>query len=305
MGLNNIEQLDKLGDVLVNQAIPMKQRNRALFTLKNLGGSDAIRNIARALEDPSALLKHECAYCLGQMQDESAISYLINTLSNQTENPMVRHEAGEALGAIGKSTTEVISSLTKFSTDQLPEVAETCQLALGRLEWLEAQRQKAEENLSSNPYESVDPAPPAALKSVSELRENLLDESQSLFERYRAMFALRNVNSDEAVLALCDGLKCTSALFRHEIAYVLGQIQSPISVKALRVNLEDEAENNMVRHECAETLGSIGTKECVEILSKYLKDSEPVVRESCEVALDITDYTNNNQFQYADGLSQV
>ncbi len=100
-------------------------------------------------------------------------------------------------------------------------------------------------------------------------------------------------------------MKCKSALFRHEIAYVLGQIQSVLSVDALKVNLEDESENNMVRHECAETLGSIGTKTCVEVLEKYLKDAEPVVRESCEVALDISEYENNNDFQYADGLLMV
>lgn len=100
-------------------------------------------------------------------------------------------------------------------------------------------------------------------------------------------------------------MKCSSALFRHEVAYVLGQIQSPLSVSALVENLKDENENNMVRHECAETLGSIGTTECVKVLEVYLKDKEPVVRESCEVALDITDYENNNEFQYADGLLKV
>ena len=42
------------------------------------------------------------------------------------------------------------------------------------------------------------------------------------------------------------GLKCKSALFRHEIAYVLGQIQSPLSVNALRENLEDISESHMV-----------------------------------------------------------
>jgi deoxyhypusine monooxygenase len=61
----------------------------------------------------------------------------------------------------------------------------------------------------------------------------------------------------------------------------------------------------MVRHECAESLGSLGTKECVEILNKYLNDEQTVVKESCEVALDITDYENSNEFQYANGLIQV
>ena len=46
----------------------------------------------------------------------------------------------------------------------------------------------------------------------------------------------------------------------------------------------------MVRHEAAEALGAIGTLECEQILQQYLQDSEQVVRESCEVALDVIDY---------------
>lgn len=91
-------------------------------------------------------------------------------------------------------------------------------------------------------------------------------------------------------------------MFRHEIAYVLGQIQSPLSVEALRINLEDIGENPMVRHECAEALGAVGTEQCTNILKNYLKDSATVVKESAEVALDITDYENSKEFQYANGL---
>ncbi|CAF0962345.1 unnamed protein product [Brachionus calyciflorus] len=300
-----VEKLNKLGDMLIDQSVPMKARYRALFTLKNLGGKDAILNISKGFKDPSALLKHECAYCLGQMQDESAIDSLIEVLQNTSEDPMVRHEAGEALGAIGLNTENVVNVLTEFSKDLRPEVAETCQLALARLEWLEKKKQGLGENLSDNPYYSVDPAPPDVNRDVKFLREKLLNEDESMFERYRAMFQLRNDGRDEAILALCDGLKCKSALFRHEIAYVLGQIQSPLSIDALRVNLEDATENHMVRHECAEALGSLATDECVKILNNYLNDKEVVVKESCEVALDITDYEKSGDFQYANGLLAV
>lgn len=87
------------------------------------------------------------------------------------------------------------------------QVAETCQLAVRRLEWLQSGGEKQLEDGSTdkNPYCSVDPAPPAVSKSVSELRSILLDESLPLFERYRAMFALRNLGNEEAVLALGDG----------------------------------------------------------------------------------------------------
>lgn len=58
---------------------------------------------------------------------------------------------------------------------------------------------------STGPYSSVDPAPPAPEEDVGKLREDLLDESLPLFERYRAMFALRNLGEEPAVLALADG----------------------------------------------------------------------------------------------------
>lgn len=300
-----VEKLNKLGDLLVDQSVPMKARYRALFTLKNLGGKEAIVNITKGFKDPSALLKHECAYCLGQMQDSSAIDPLIEVLRNRAEDPMVRHEAGEALGAIGLNSEHVVKALTEFATDSHQEVAETCQLALARLNWLEKSKQDSAENLSENPYYSVDPAPPDANRDIKFLREKLLNEDESMFERYRAMFQLRNDGSDQAILALCDGLKCKSALFRHEIAYVLGQIQSPLSIEALRANLEDKNENHMVRHECAEALGALATDECVNILNRYLNDKEQVVKESCEVALDITDYEKSSDFQYANGLLTV
>lgn len=104
---------------------------------------------------------------------------------------------------------------------------------------------------------------------------------------------------------LIAGLKCTSALFRHEIAYVLGQIQSDACVDELKTNLQDREENPMVRHECAEALGSIATPECTRMLEEYLKDNERVVKESCLVALDISEYENSAQFQYADGLAKL
>jgi deoxyhypusine monooxygenase len=43
------------------------------------------------------------------------------------------------------------------------------------------------------------------------------------------------------------GLKAKSALFRHEIAFVLGQLQNPESIQVLTENLKDLEENEMVR----------------------------------------------------------
>ncbi|KAI4495444.1 hypothetical protein M0802_008658 [Mischocyttarus mexicanus] len=290
-----------IGGVLNDENRPLKERFRALFTLKSIGGSIAIEQIRKGFKDKSALLKHELAYCLGQMQDPLAISILIDVLKDDTQEPMVRHEAGEALGAIGDLS--VLPLLYKYSKCPIPEIAETCELALERLKWL--QSNNSEKDVLKSPYMSIDPTPPAEVTDVDSLKETLLDESKSLFDRYRAMFALRNLQTPESVVALGKGLKTGSALFRHEIAFVLGQLQEEISIPYLQASLEDTEENEMVRHECAEALGAIATPYCHEILNRYLQDSKQVVKESCVIALDMCEYENSLEFQYANTLTKI
>lgn len=90
----NENQIFAIGHILNDQNRPLKERFRALFTLKNIGGAEAIQQIHNCFKDESALLKHELAYCLGQMQDSRAIPVLIEILKDTTQEPMVRHEAG-------------------------------------------------------------------------------------------------------------------------------------------------------------------------------------------------------------------
>lgn len=89
------QEVDAIGRTLVDPQQPLQTRFRALFTLRGLGGPSAISWISRGFDDDSALLKHELAYCLGQMQDARAIPVLVAVLRDQQQEPMVRHEAGE------------------------------------------------------------------------------------------------------------------------------------------------------------------------------------------------------------------
>ena len=88
------DQIKAIGCVLNDASRPLKERFRALFTLRNIGGEIAQECIKQCFKDPSALLKHELAYCLGQMQDHAAIPTLISVLRDTAQEPMVRHEAG-------------------------------------------------------------------------------------------------------------------------------------------------------------------------------------------------------------------
>lgn len=186
----------------------------------------------------------------------------------------------------------------KYLTDPCKDVSETVTLAIDRITHLKENANSGDNN--SSIYSSVDPAPPLLVDSteIEKLRHILVDEKESLFKRYQAMFTLRNINSDESALALASGLDCQdSALFRHEIAFVLGQMQKAATTDKLAQVLALKSENEMVRHECAEALGAIATDKANDILKVYLSDDQRVVRESAIVALDVSDYNNSEQFQ--------
>jgi len=262
------------------------------------------------------------SYCaldvIGQLQFPKFCPQLAELLACETEDTLVRHESAESLGAIGDPA--YLPILTQFSTHDAPEIAETCQIAIDLIKWKQQRDVGASEEQrqgTSGGYLSHDPAPPLtrtelqegggaagvdsssfphdAPLTVAELRAVLLDPSRSLFHRYRAMFSLRNANSDAAALAIADGFADTSALFRHEIAYVLGQMQRRATIDSLTAVLRKTSEHAMVRHEAAEALGAIGGEETEKVLREYESDAEAVVRESAQVALDTMDYWNTFQ----------
>ena len=153
-------------------------------------------------------------------------------------------------------------------------------------------------------YTSVDPAPPldgpavAYASKVAELRARLTDTSLPMFQRMRCVFTLRNLGGPAAVDALAACFDDPSALLRHEVAYVMGQMQDPHAVPFLTRTLEKPDEHVMVRHECAEALGAIGQPESIPVLERYVNDPHSEVSESCIVALDLIAWVTSKQFQY-------
>lgn len=211
---------------------------------------------------------------------------------------MVRHEAGEALGAL--SHTPSLPLLRQFLSDPEEVVAQTCELAIARIEW-ESSEVSKEELLQKSAFASIDPAPPTAGKesNIEKLQRTLNDQTVPLFERYRTMFRLRDIATPAAIDALASGFVDPSALFRHEIAFVFGQLSDPHSVPALIKVAGDKGEAPMVRHEAVEALGSIASDDVEAFLNEYAKDAEQVVRESALVALDMAEFERSGGFEYA------
>lgn len=320
------DSLPALTVAILRPGAPVAHRMRGIFALRGLPVGPATRGPLSTLltRDPSALVRHEAAYALGQMQDAGASGVLGEVLADTTEDVMVRHEAAEALGAIGDPAA--VPLLTRYLDDERVEVRETCVLALARLGVAasgggdgdgdgggaaaagEGAAPAAAAATGScggaDPaFHSVDPVvvpstPAAAARTVTDWAADLASTSAPLASRYAALFALRAARGtpgeDAAVDALCAAAAdaSDSALLRHEVCYVLGQMAPRRAVGPLTAVLAQAGAPPMVRHEAAEALGAIGGADVEALLRGYTGEGEgeAVVRESCEVALDMSEW---------------
>ena len=146
--------ISALRESLCAETTPLPVRFRALFSLKHIARQSAgpesqaaIDAIAAAFASPSALLKHELAYCLGQTGNAAAIAPLTAVLEDVAEDAMCRHEAAEALGALGAlgdaSSTAVLERFRDREGEDVV-VRETCEIALDRIAWENSEERKRE-----------------------------------------------------------------------------------------------------------------------------------------------------------------
>ena len=204
------------------------------------------------------------------------------------------------------------------------EVRETCFLALERLKWVENEKKKVTVAFDNSSFLCVDPAPPflnsngllqgTTFEEVKYHCKNLFNQSNDIFTRYRSLFTIRDklcsgdLNKMKAAVdlivnTLSKALHCPSSdLYRHEIAYVLGQILSikdSVSLSednlnrliiALKLSIEKSSEHGMVRHESAMALGEIENVHSKACLKKYSTiENCAILSDSCIVALNMVE----------------
>ena len=294
-----ISRMSDLGDILLCPENSLAERIRALHDIREctLPTNERAEYLIKASQTTkNVLLLHEIMYELGQIGTQNEIPFLENIMLDPSHDVVTRHEAGEALGAIQSQKAiqilrDVCTSYEGGSASIPVELAETCMLAIDRIHASEVISDRSE-------YSSIDPALPHPSKSIEEMRKllsaNHLDGSVSLYDRYKALFRMREEND---VQGLCHELLSdkTSALLRHEIAFVLGQMESEQSVSDLCTVLENLNEHPMVRHEVAEALGAIATPQCLTAIQKCLQNpnEDELVADSCVIALDMYEYYKN------------
>jgi len=145
-------EITTLREVLVSESAPLARRFRALFSLKHYAALQpptkqsvpAIQAIAAAFVSPSALLKHELAYCLGQSRNMESVPYLRTVLEDKEEDAMCRHEAAEALGALGDMGSVSLLKELRDDPKEPVVVRETCDIAVDRIEWEHSKERNGE-----------------------------------------------------------------------------------------------------------------------------------------------------------------
>lgn len=309
---HNFESKDELKSILLDSSNNIRKRMDALFKFRTIGDLESIKIMQQALiEEPSSdLLRHEVCYCFGQMlsTDENKkeiTEFLYKEVFEDPKkyNPIVLHEAAEALGNIDSYHNENL--LSKFLSYEDDIIKETCEISIENLKWMEQTNKGQSEGLDKHEffYHTNDPSAPFNFKdpnqhyTLAKVREIMHDNNETMFNRYRAIFTLREFNNDEAVKILCecfDKQYNFSALFKHEVAFILGQmcLCAKNALSALEQVLQDETEDPIVRHETALALGEITKSK--DLLIQYSRHENQLIRESCEIALDFVDYWNND-----------
>ena len=102
-------------------------------------------------------------------------------------------------------------------------------------------------------------------------------------------------HSQIEVLLNASGFIDQSALLKHELAYVLGQMKNPFALPTLECVLRDLKEDPMVRHEAAEAMGAISSAQSIPTLKEFLNDERREVRETCEIALAKVEWDNSEE----------
>lgn len=273
-------------EIVHNPKTSVSTKTRVLYYLRCLDTEEAALALQKCMTNSSVLIDHEVAYILGQMKQEATIPFLFELIENSEINPIVRHEAIEALGNFEDKS--LIARLEPLLSHPIDIIQESAVLAIKKLQTSDTKKE------SFSKYHSRDPAYP--FEGTFEDAVKLFN-SDDIESKYRAIFYFRDLNTPEAVEMLGSGFKFSSDLLKHEIAYVFGQMENPLSVKALIEVLLNENEADIVRHEAAEALGNIATDEALACLEKFVDSDIVILKESSTVGLGISandedDYSN-------------
>ncbi|MCA9496351.1 MAG: HEAT repeat domain-containing protein [Nanoarchaeota archaeon] len=259
----------KARDLLIKNLFSISEKSyrkiQIMFELMNIADEKSLEGIIDILRnDTCELVRHEAAFCLGEMSSFEAVKVLKEVLEKE-KSDVVIHECLMSLGVIGNE--DDIGLIENYLSDEREIVSSSAEIAKERIQL------KKEIILSR--------------ENKNKLISQLLDfENTSRNDRILIIFQLMNLADDDCIEALCKVLKNDPCeIVRHEAVFVLGEIGSDKCVYYLERAIENE-ESSVVIHEGLFALGTSGKKGVIPFLTKYLDNDVYIIAESAKIAID-------------------
>lgn len=215
------------------------------------------------LVDQSPIVRHECAYSLGEMNSDGVHQSLVNTINHDT-NKFVVHEAALALANLGeKASMVVLRSLLKHENR---DVVLTAEIAIERL------RMKISDE--------------TVLDSGFTSGSLILQGDAHPEHRIQAAFLLLDEGSETSIKVLVQALyKEEDPIVKHEIIFSLGESASSYAITPLIEEMKNDP-NIFVKHEAALALATLGQPLAAVPIRSLLHHDDPDIVESAEIALE-------------------
>ena len=247
-------------DILENTKFTPEIRIQSAFHLLSNPSEKSISALKFGLfYDPNAIVRHECAYSLGEINNPQCSSILITAIEND-ENPFVIHEAALALGNLG--TPKSRSTLEKLLLSNNPDIVDTAQISLDRLDM---KISKISKKFSKN---------------------TVLDLMTKPENRIQAAFQLLESNQPEDVHLLIKALhQETNPIVKHEIIFCLGETASQSVIDHLVAQLDND-QNPFVVHETLLALATLGDAKAIPIIKKFISNLNEDIADSAKIALE-------------------
>lgn len=248
--------------VLQDRSSSAEQRIQAVFHILAENDNQAASSLISGLKhDPSPIVRHECAYCLGELPQHLGDTALQEAIMSDP-NPFVVHEAGLALANQGNPASQtVLESMLKHVNHDVVLTGSIC-------------LQRLEDRLNSRKL------------SYKDATNVILDLSSREEDRIQSSFILMEEGSEQSVELLIQALhEETDPIVKHEIIFSLGETASSQAIPHLIEEMLQDP-NPFVKHEAALALGTLGFEEAKAPITSLLSHPNPDISESAAIALE-------------------
>jgi len=259
--LGRLAAIDAVPDLLTAMDTPdLLLRFTILEALGQMNAPVPAERLLQFRDD--RLLRKALVDCLGRVGDAKAVPYLVQCLGDSMRN--VREAAALALSRLTTHANTVIESVQKMRTD------DHLSMTLGGLlESASADVRRAAINLFGHLGDHG---------SIARLLD-LTDDDEMRDEAIAALIAIGRENPG----VLCDSWSKVDGRQRAYVAYVFGELASPLALPLLLQGASDSSLE--LRHTCVQSLGRLGDAVALAPLTTALEDDSLDVREAALLSL--------------------